>query len=180
MSPGCRSYLPSSRVAIVCSARSSHTKALGTTNLLLKASRQALQPAPTSSSRSGTQTPIYPKRVGSGFFPQGGLSSSISSLRELEITSAGARSASPSPFTPQRSYSPPASTTVSVETHDGFDQTVDVLKRDHLEAARAAVKGEELREELVAEIEADCEGLRAFLAAAQVSQRCRDRWSQSH
>jgi aspartate kinase len=62
---------------------------------------------------------------------------------------------------------------VSVETHDGFDQTVDVLKRDHLEAARAAVKGEELREELVAEIEADCEGLRAFLAAAQVSERCK-------
>ena len=118
---------------------------------------------------------MYPKRVGSGFFPPGGgMTSSISSLRDLEITtsSAGGRSASPSPFQPQRSYSPPTPTgpgpQAQEEQQEGYNQTVDVLKRDHLEAARKAVQGEELREELVHEIEADCEGLRGFLAAAQV------------
>jgi aspartate kinase len=42
------------------------------------------------------------------------------------------------------------------------------LKKAHVEAARAAVKGGPLREELEEEIERDCEGLRGFLHAAQV------------
>ena len=52
-------YLDRHKVAIVCSARSGSTKALGTTNLLLRAASEALQrPQPTSSPpQSGAETP---------------------------------------------------------------------------------------------------------------------------
>lgn len=49
-----------------------------------------------------------------------------------------------------------------------FHATVDILKRDHLEAARKAIKDEILLEELQEEIERDVEGLRGFLSAAQI------------
>lgn len=99
--------------------------------------------------------------------------SSISSLRELDI-----RSASPSPFTPSGRRSPPSPTTPGAnqsngwgqreKEESGFHETVDLLKKGHLEAARVAVKAGALREELEDEIIRDCEGLRGFLQAAQV------------
>lgn len=49
-----------------------------------------------------------------------------------------------------------------------FQATVDVLKADHLKAARSSVRDPELLRELEGEIERDCEGLRSFLFAAQV------------
>ena len=49
-----------------------------------------------------------------------------------------------------------------------FRATVDVLKADHLKAARSSVRDPELLKELEGEIERDCEGLRSFLFAAQV------------
>ncbi|KAF8496979.1 Aspartate/glutamate/uridylate kinase [Gautieria morchelliformis] len=48
------SYLERHRVAVVCSARSGSTKALGTTNLLLRAASEALRGSP---SPSGSGTP---------------------------------------------------------------------------------------------------------------------------
>ncbi|ODN94786.1 aspartate kinase [Cryptococcus wingfieldii CBS 7118] len=168
------SYIASgSRVAIVCSARSSQTKALGTTNLLLQASREALQPAAGSApsdSASGTTTPFYPKRVGSGIFGQQSMASSISSLSQLDPTG---RSASPSPFQSSSSRSPPRSpSTAGLEPRGqqeaAFHATVDTIKKGHLEAARASLKEGPLRDELEEEIERDCESLRGFLYAAQI------------
>lgn len=208
-----RSYIPNSRVALVCSARSSHTKALGTTNLLLQASREALQPPASSSAvpqtpgglASGAQTPFFPKRVGSGFFggsasgsftsvddkpgrnkdastPSGSLMSSVASLRELDISSNTQRSSSPSPFTPtgRRSPTSPVASGAngsgngqvpppSQAQESGFHSTVDTLKAGHLEAAQKTVRAGPLRDELEEEIERDCEILRSFLQAAQVS-----------
>ncbi|WVQ66897.1 uncharacterized protein L199_005088 [Kwoniella botswanensis] len=161
-------------VAIVCSARSSHTKALGTTNLLLQASREALAP-PSSSSlseKSGSTTPFFPKRVGSGFFGKDALSSSISSLTQLDLNNT--RSSSPSPFTSSsnRSRTPPKSPTAQEdepnEEEEGFHKTVDLIKKGHLEAARNSLKAGPLRDELEEEIERDCESLRGFLYAAQI------------
>ncbi|WVQ74304.1 hypothetical protein IAR50_003901 [Cryptococcus sp. DSM 104548] len=168
------SYIASgSRVAIVCSARSSQTKALGTTNLLLQASREALQPAAghaPSDSVSGTTTPLYPKRVGSGIFGQTSLASSISSLSQLDPTG---RSSSPSPFQSSSSRSPPRSPSAAGLESRGpqeaaFHATVDTIKKGHLEAARASLKEGPLRDELEEEIERDCESLRGFLYAAQI------------
>lgn len=50
-----------------------------------------------------------------------------------------------------------------------FHATVDVLRDDHIFAARANIRDPGLLQELEAEIERDCEGLRSFLFAAQVS-----------
>lgn len=175
----------------MCSARSGTTKALGTTNLLLQASKEALRPvngektaAGCSGLTSGAQTPLYPKRVGSGFFGSNGsgsekdkMSSSLTSLKDLKMTANGySRSASPSPF---QSSASPASPTVaqaesgreSPESYQAvFHSTVDVLKRDHIAAARKQIQDEELLEELIHELERDCESLRSFLSAAQVSR----------
>ena len=49
-----------------------------------------------------------------------------------------------------------------------FHQTVDLLRADHISAARASVRDPELLRELEEEIVRDCEGLRSFLLAAQV------------
>ena len=193
----CRSYIPNSRVALVCSARSSHTKALGTTNLLLQASKEALTP-PNRNGASGSATPYFPKRVGSGFFDgrdkdrstsgerererdfspaaremNGSLMSSISSLRELDLRStAGSGSSSPSPFqsSGRRSGSPTSPMLEKTPGQsDGFHETVDTIKRGHLEAARKTIREGPIRDELEDEIERDCETLRGFLHAAQVS-----------
>jgi aspartate kinase len=53
-------YLDRHKLAIVCSARSGSTKALGTTNLLLRAASEALQRPPPASSppQSGAATPL--------------------------------------------------------------------------------------------------------------------------
>ncbi|WRT70148.1 uncharacterized protein IL334_007142 [Kwoniella shivajii] len=185
------------KVALVCSARSSHTKALGTTNLLLQASREALHPPSSSelnkdsSNPSGANTPFFPKRVGSGFFGNGNsngsgtgssnkdfsISSSISSLTQSDLNLN--RSSSPSPFTPSsstkgRSRSPPKSPTTPAgaalveDTQEGFHNTVDLIKKGHLEAARKTLRPGPLRDELEDEIEKDCESLRGFLYAAQI------------
>lgn len=50
-----------------------------------------------------------------------------------------------------------------------FDETVDQIKRDHLEAARKVIKTEEVLREVEDELEYDCERLRGFLKAAQAS-----------
>lgn len=176
-----RSYIDNgSKVAIVCSARSTQTKSLGTTNLLLQASREALQPAMSSSgdgqsgSVSGTATPFYPKRVGSGFFGKDqptSMTSSVSSLSQLD--SQLGRSGSPSPFQSSCSRSPPRSPITpsqdpSTSQEPAFHTTVDLIKKGHLQAARASLKEGPLRDELEEEIERDCESLRSFLYAAQV------------
>jgi aspartate kinase len=87
------------------------------------------------------------------------------------------RSASPSPF---QSSASPASPTVAQQPESGrgspesyladFHATVDILKRDHIAAARKQIRDEELLEELIHELERDCESLRSFLSAAQVSR----------
>lgn len=185
-----RSYLPTNRVVVVCSARSTQTKALGTTNLLLQASREALQPASArASGASGYQTPLYPKRVGSGYFAQS-MVSSLSSLKDADRELG--RSSSPSPFQPiggrTRSMTADSGSETPTEWsaggsangngngsappeayETGFNATVDTIKRGHLTAARKALSRGPLRDELEEEIERDCEALRAFLNAANVS-----------
>ncbi|WVN90867.1 uncharacterized protein L203_106110 [Cryptococcus depauperatus CBS 7841] len=167
-----------SRVAIVCSARSSQTKALGTTNLLLQSSREALQSSDTSISErsgsvSGSATPFFPKRVGSGFFSKDQTASMISSISSLSQIDTPTRCVSPSPFQSSCNKSPPRSpTTQAQETptqqEPAFYATVDTIRKGHLEAARASLKEGPLRDELVEEIERDCDALKSFLYAAQI------------
>ncbi|BGP42099.1 Aspartokinase [Rhodotorula kratochvilovae] len=144
------SYVASGhRVAVVCSARSGQTKATGTTNLLLRAANEALRPKqpeiPDSSFPSPSQSPAPGSRSSTPATPRGSylLSGSVSSLRL-------SRAATPDERQP-------------------YDDTVDQIKEDHLEAARKAiVNSKELLEEIEEELEYDCERLRGFLRAAQI------------
>ena len=52
---------------------------------------------------------------------------------------------------------------------NSFNRTVDLLRSEHLTAARNSVRDPEILSQLEAEIEHDIDGLRAFLFAAQVS-----------
>ncbi|KAL0957999.1 hypothetical protein HGRIS_000174 [Hohenbuehelia grisea] len=153
-------YIDQHKVAIVCSARSGSTKALGTTNLLLRAASQAL----TRPSRkqlahesSGTVTPALKAVKGR---VEEYDESSPSSPRE-HSDSSPPRSSSPSslfgPFTPTTALPVPE-----------FHATIDLLRQEHLNAAKNSLQSPEILKALVDEIERDCEWLRAFLAAAQI------------
>ncbi|KAF9057159.1 Aspartate/glutamate/uridylate kinase [Panaeolus papilionaceus] len=146
-------YIDNHKVAIVCSARSGSTKALGTTNLLLRAASEALQPRVKSAgdSTSGAATP-----VSRGLFGARGGGS----------TSGNGSDHSASPPTSPKSRIP------------DFYQTVDLIRDEHLIAARAAISDPEILEEIEDEIEHDCDWLRNFLVAAkiidEISPRSRD------
>ncbi|KAG6877763.1 hypothetical protein C0993_004137 [Termitomyces sp. T159_Od127] len=133
-------YIPQHRVAVVCSARSASTKALGTTNLLLRSAAQTLRPR-RKGSQSGTTTPVR------GLF------------------GAGTTDGSQSPPSPQSPRSLPAGLTPLVPE---FNATVDLIRDEHAAAARASVRDPGLLAELLHEIEADCDWLRNFLFAAQI------------
>ncbi|KAF8899856.1 Aspartate/glutamate/uridylate kinase [Mucidula mucida] len=144
-------YIDSNKVAVVCSARSGSTKALGTTNLLLKAASEALVRRKSKSNpTSGTATPN-----GVGLFGR------------IKDTSQ-----SP-PSTPRSSFDQLALT----PAHE-FSQTVDVIRQEHFNAAEANIRDADIKKAFEDEVDADCEWLRNFLFASQVideiSPRARD------
>ena len=137
-----RNYIDNHKVAVVCSARSGSTKALGTTNLLLRAASEALKP------RTKQSPPMTPTEVGLyNFIP----------LNEppLKPTEVGLFN-----FIPLNE-SPPAEL-------PEYHVTVDLIRSQHLVAARSSVRDPEILKELQEEIERDCEWLRNFLLAAKV------------
>ena len=156
----CREYIDQHRVAVVCSARSGSTKALGTTNLLLRAASEALRRP-----RNKTPTSPVPTPVTNGLFRgmcYGEPSSSPSSPRPR--SSSSPRSSSPIPFSSLTPLTVPQAGQPSPE----FNATVDIIRSEHLLAARDSVRDPYILEELEAEIEQDCDWLRGFLFAAQV------------
>ncbi|KIJ63048.1 hypothetical protein HYDPIDRAFT_176137 [Hydnomerulius pinastri MD-312] len=158
------SYVDQHKVAIVCSARSGSTKALGTTNLLLRAASEARQRPLKTPSRSGTMTPVT-----NGMFG-----------RPSEVPSPRARSSSsPRSSSPPSLFSlTPLTTPQAGQTLPEFNTTVDLIRSEHLNAAKTSIENPEILQELEAEIDRDCDWLRGFLFAAQVideiSPRSRD------
>ena len=163
-----RNYIDNHKVAVVCSARSGSTKALGTTNLLLKASSQALdRPAAGAHQSLGSLTPgtgrtshfgdwTSPLHSPDGsrsrspscsVLPNGGLSSSLMMSSTLTMSSIPP---------PTKNDDPP------------FFATVDLIRSEHVMAARSSITGLPILRELEAEIEKDCDALRSFLMAIQV------------
>lgn len=143
-------YLHNYKVAVVCSARSGSTKALGTTNLLLRAASEALNRSlvPSSHATPEIHTPL------TSFWAQSPDPSSP-----------------PSPF-PRKSSggrgSPSGLSLSSTSQLTPYGPTVDLIRSEHLTAARSLIRDQILLKELEQEIERDCEGLRTFLFAAQV------------
>lgn len=145
------SYIDSNKVAIVCSARSGSTKALGTTNLLLRAASEALKrPRKTS---SGYVTPVA----------NGGI------FGRSEEGSQSPPSSSPRGDTyPWGTGSMTPLTMPGIDSLPAFHATVDLIRQEHFNAARASVKDAGILKALEKEIERDCEWLRSFLYASQV------------
>ena len=140
-------YLDRYKLAIVCSARSGSTKSLGTTNLLLRAASEALHRTPSVSSpvQSGIASPFITSYI-----------------------SRGSRTGSPPETPPETLPDQHADETSSLSS---FNKTVDLIHSEHIAAARGCVTGKGVLSELEAEIDRDCESLRAFLYAAQVRPR---------
>jgi len=171
--PG-RNYIDDHRVAVVCSARSGSTKSLGTTNLLLKASSEALQRPATGASRDpeyltpGTSrtsrsrdwtSPLHSpdgsrsRSPSCSVLPNGGLSSTLT----------------------MSSIPPPTG-----NNHPPFFATVDLIRSEHITAARSSITSPAILRELEEEIEKDCDALRSFLMAIQVSIPCHSRTPPTH
>lgn len=175
------------RVAIVCSARSGTTKALGTTNLLLMAASEALdvrKPA-FATAATGTTTPFTHQVHQNGSRDSSPPSTSLSRNGSISNRSGGAsRPGSPcslAPLTPAATPFPNGvsnsngngnetlSATTTTFPFPAFYKTIDLIRADHLQAARQSVRDPELLAELEGEIEQDCYRLQQFLSATRVS-----------
>ncbi|KAK7438071.1 Aspartokinase [Stygiomarasmius scandens] len=158
-------YMGTHRVAIVCSARSGSTKALGTTNLLLRAASEALirrpkSPRNNSTSPSGTMTPLT-----LGLFGQ------IKDIPPRSPPDTPTRSRSSSADEKISSYMTPLSpltVPVAGQAEPKFNPTVDMIREQHCAAAKESIQNPEIRKELEEEIDRDCDWLRSFLFASQV------------
>ncbi|KAG6857043.1 hypothetical protein H0H87_010397 [Tephrocybe sp. NHM501043] len=157
---GNSNYIDQHKVAIVCSARSGSTKALGTTNLLLRSASQTLQRR-RKGSVSGTTTPTR------GLFGAG---------KEKDGSQSPPPPAHQQPASPRGRQTPPASFSgltplTSANSHQSlpeFNATVDLIREEHVKAARTSVRDPEILDELLQEIDFDCDWLRNFLFAAQI------------
>ncbi|KAH9932181.1 Aspartate/glutamate/uridylate kinase [Fomitopsis serialis] len=138
-------YIDQHKVAIVCSARSGSTKALGTTNLLLRAAKEALQRTSSPSETPGHMTPALFSRTSQAQSPvDSPRGRSTSSPRMDPVTPGGALNMSS-----MSTKAPP------------FSETVDLIP--------------ELLRELEMEIERDCDSLRSFWGVIdEISPRSRD------
>src|SRR5258708_29958933 len=150
----CSMHLDQHRVAIVCSARSGSTKALGTTNLLLRAAGEALK---RPSGALGTLMPLASPP-------------SVDSPRTWSFPCAIDSS---SPPTYPQNLTPPSS--LDQKDNDTplseafpFYTTINILQNEHVAAAQETIRDTILLEELKEEIEEDCDALRRFLFATRV------------
>ncbi|KAI5888665.1 aspartate kinase [Schizophyllum commune H4-8] len=166
-------YVDDNKVAVVCSARSGSTKALGTTSLLLRAASEALRRGPASPKRNGSidtpgiMTPVTKSVFGSSTTPpQSGSPPSSPRSRNGSNARDGSPSTSFGGFTPMTPPPP------------DFHATADLIRQEHLKAARESVQDLDIRRQLEDEIERDCDWLLHYLSAAQiideVSPRSRD------
>ncbi|EAU81349.2 hypothetical protein CC1G_11606 [Coprinopsis cinerea okayama7 len=180
------SYLDNHKLAIVCSARSGSTKALGTTSLLLKAATEALKRQPrkasTSSSKSnGTTSPTSPGTGANtpihsgyrGLFGRTYYYTSDGDGSQSPPTSPKPRSKSSRSSSPQRKnglfgFTPINGDEAKKTNLPEFHATVDLIREEHFKAARTSIEDPEILAELEEEIEKDCEWLRSFLYAAKI------------
>ena len=82
------------------------------------------------------------------------------------------------PYSPRTRSSSPTSIAFSITPLSGpqsgqnvpeFSATVDLIRSEHLAAAKDSIKNPQILQEIEEEIHRDCDWLRAFLFAAQVS-----------
>lgn len=139
-------YTHQHKLALVFSARSGSTKALGTTNLLLRAVSQVRQRA--SKPTSGSQTP---SSTNNNLFRRSRSSSGLSPITPFTMT--------PTNTTPGDSCR---------QSSPDFATTIQLIRDEHFSAARESIKNPNILQELEDEITSDCDWLNSYLFAAQV------------
>jgi len=139
-------YTHQHKLALVFSARSGSTKALGTTNLLLRAASQVRQGI--SRPTSGSQTPV----------------SANNSLFRRSRSSSGLFPITPFATTPTNTTSADS----CIQSSPEFATTVQLIRDEHFSAARESIKNPDILQELEDEITSDCDWLNSYLFAAQV------------
>ncbi|KAK7684980.1 hypothetical protein QCA50_011815 [Cerrena zonata] len=152
-------YLDQHKVALVCSARSGTTKALGTTNLLLQAASEALQ---SSRSRSGSIANTPGNVTPNSPSPMTPVSDSFSFRARSKSSSRSDSIFASFSMTPASGQKEPEA------PKNSFNRTVDLIRSEHMTAARTSIRDPDILKQLQDEIERDCDGLRDFLFAAQV------------
>ncbi|KIK04821.1 hypothetical protein K443DRAFT_120803 [Laccaria amethystina LaAM-08-1] len=128
------------------------TKDLGTTNLLLRASSEALQQRSKTAGTLGTTTPCWWNR----------FRWIAVATNEPPITEQIARI-----YVSFIRIHPINADSQCTDTLPKFHATVDLLKQEHINAARASIRDPEILLELQEEIDRDCERLRSYLFAAK-------------
>jgi aspartate kinase len=164
-----RNYIDQHKVAIVCSARSGSTKALGTTNLLLRASAEALRGTESRPNRTrsdtGGITPVSRALFGAtGAVHSEGSQSPPLSPQSRSPSWHGSIPAFGLGLTPINGKCEKTPLPVP-----DFVHTVGLLRQEHITAARECVtRHREILEELEEEIYRDCDWLTSFLYALKV------------
>ena len=144
---------------VVCSARSGSTKALGTTNLLLKASSEALQRPATGTGYNTprtSRTPCSRDRTSQLDSPSGSVIPNGRLPPPLVTSTVTTSSMRP----PTGNHGP------------AFFATVDLIRSEHIAAARSSITSLAILKELEEEIAKDCDALRSYLVAIQVGTNC--------
>lgn len=92
------------------------------------------------------------------------LAATTLNLPQQAPRSRSSRPGSPQPFgfTPLSSHESPS------EPQPEFYNTVDLIRQEHVFAARSSIRNTDILQELEEEIERDCDWLRNFLFAAKV------------
>lgn len=153
-------FLRRNRLAIVCSARSTGTKAAGTTSLLLAAAEQALSSEEDTSegSLSNSVASLSSTRDGRASLSRNASRVGVRTPTDLQDVTAPLHSSSLGSSPP-----PPA-------TQSASDRTVDRIMGEHIDAARSLVTKDPVAlRQLEEDIREDCERLRDLLLAAKVS-----------
>ena len=147
-------YIDCHKVAVVCSARSGSTKALGTTNLLLRAASEALN---FKAHSNGAMTPLsqglFGTRPPTPGSPRNRSDSEPQPLTAFQVPQAG-------------------------DTSPEFNPTIDLIRREHIQAATDSISDPDILQAFVDEMDRDCDWLRSFLFASQV--RCSLAHTNSH
>lgn len=171
-----RSYIDGgNRVAVVCSARSGDSKATGTTNLLLRAALEALRPRAADLTASLSNLQVVSPAITPGTNASDRVNPLTSQLfqKSSSVNGFGVASGNSTPASGRGGSTSLSASLSSLRASDEgpmlFNLTVDQIKEDHLKAARAVLRDEDILRELEDDLDYDCERLRSFLLAAQVS-----------
>ncbi|MBW0471339.1 hypothetical protein O181_011054 [Austropuccinia psidii MF-1] len=169
------------KVVIVCSARSGQSKSTGTTNLLLQAALEAIQPNPNiknspdafnlnHSNHSSINPSVLSQILSRGSTPKL-LSRSNSTANGLTSPTFPSSTPSSPPYSKHLNLNSISTSNLTQLEHSAtsrFNHTIELIKSDHLRAANEIIRNQDVLSELEQDISFDCDRLKSLLLATQI------------